>query len=141
MSIIRKRKCDATNETIDFNKDYIKEIIGQLKTGFNAAISNEIEASLVDFLAVENQFNPKTSSVIAITVLKSQMCNYLSYFPNFQWVYHSKLNEAKSTQADDINYKLAKFDLYSVANPNLIFNESDDLVTIIDDILDGDAGI
>lgn len=83
--------------------------------------------------------------MVALAPLKSQLCNYLSYFPNFQVIYHSKSSpvlsthdENKTTSAvhgNEINAKLAKFGIYPVTNLTSVFNETEEIVTAFKDIL------
>lgn len=128
----RKRKADQ-NDSMDPNRvEFTKTIADQLRQVLNSDISDEFEAKLTKFLAV-NQFNQKSSSLFAIAPLKSQMCSYLSHFPNFQVVYQSKISPSENN--NEMMSKLVKFGVYPSVNSNQIFNETDEFVNVVDDIM------
>lgn len=129
----RKRKADQTIENLEQPSCDFKQVLcDRLKSILNIENFEEIEANLDRFL-VSNHFNSKTSSLVAVGPLKSQICNYLSYFPNFQVLYHSK-----STDQDQTIARLMKFGLYPVLNPSMAFNETDEMSSVVEDILNKD---
>ena len=110
----------------------------------NIELQNEVESRLVTFLT-NNQFNLKTSSLIALAPFKSQACSYLSYFPNFQIAYHSKSSavflDSKSSpprnSTNELATKLAKLGLYSVTNTSSVFNETEEIASAVNDCVYG----
>lgn len=142
----KKRKATDSNESLQEinNRDYKQVLVEQMKGLLNSDISDEVQAKFFEFL-LSSHFNPKTSSLVAITPLKSHLCSYMSYFPNFQMVYNSfkplqhntNVSSSSTTNSNEMFAKLAKFGLYQVVNSSLVFNQTDEFVKVVDDILNG----
>ena len=88
----------STNEQAESELLVHQHVVDKLKLalgGFNAAS----EENLFRFLS-DTRYSPALhhSSLLAIRPLHSPMCNYLSYFDNFQHVYHSPTNALRQQQ-------------------------------------------
>lgn len=136
------------DENLDQNRDVRQILIDQLKILLNSEIPGEIEAKFVEFLT-NRHFNPKTSSLVLLAPLKSHLCNYVSYFPNFQVMYNSKQQQQQQLLSSPtsnpknnemLHVKMSKFGLYQVASPSLVFNETDEFTNVVDEIVNGDDG-
>lgn len=131
---------------MEMNHDnLIKKILNKIQFAFNINIGGEMEVNFSNFLA-DNQFDENTSSLIVISHLKSQMCNYLSYFQNFQIVYHSKSTASNysndkltsSSVVDDLETKLTKIGVYPILNDiSSIHQQTEEEALVIDEILNG----
>lgn len=105
---------------------------------------SSIESNFLDFLN-KNQFSTDTCSLIAIKPLKSQMCNYLNYFENFQHIYQSLPGTTQSHQngsnfnnnSNDLDFQLSKFGIYPIPVNyfNAVHIENQDEKNVIDQLL------
>lgn len=95
VSLFNKAKLNSRSNENGLN---INSILDRIKTVCNLNIDSKSEENLEKFLK-ENEFSAESSSLLAIKPLRSQICNYLSYFENFQYVYQS----ASQLHSDNIN--------------------------------------
>ena len=78
---------NKSNEVLDeqmLSANFVEALLNKIKTLLN--LDTQIFDNLNEFLH-KNDFSFSTSSLIAFAFLKSQMCNYISSFPNFKHVY------------------------------------------------------
>jgi hypothetical protein len=123
------------NESIDqnsFSNNVVDDVIQKVQFYINTV--NLDQERLKEFLT-KNDFSPITSSLIAITFLKSKLCNYLSYFSNFKTIYQQNANTKSATKS--LDEKLAGFGVFPVSDDkcNAIHIESSEELAIVNGLL------
>lgn len=109
LTILNKQEDDA-----NFGLTY-HQIISKIQNLFHINIENSIEENLRNFL-VKTNFNNKTSSLFAIRPLKSQLCNYICHFDNFQTVYQTNMNSSELTAENQSMYQIMnKFGIFPIS--------------------------
>ena len=138
LSIINNRDESQTNDENSLDAEYVIMQI-KLNTGLN--IDNQMEMKIREFL-VQAQFSSNTSSVFVLRPLKAHMCNYLSYFENFQHVYQSpsaliSSDDDKNQNLANFDAKLEKFNIFPIGSEhfNAIHLEREEEVAIFNEIL------
>jgi hypothetical protein len=127
------------NENIDPNnvpENAADSLIQKIITNLN--VTTPIEDRLRDFLG-RNDFSLSSSSLIAVTFLKSQLANYINYFDNFKTVYQqtSKSDAENRAQAVKLTARLAKGGIFPVSEENLnaVHTESSEENAIVDQLI------
>ena len=80
----------------------------------NLNIDNSLYLKLKEFI-IRNEFSTGSSSLFALKNLKSQICDYLSYYDNFHHLYQSGIG---LTKQQDFDSKLAKIGIFPVDAEN-----------------------
>ena len=146
LSILNNRNESHENDNNE-NTQEIDYLSMQIRANTGLEFDNQLELKLREFLK-QNKFNSSTSSLFVLRALKSHMCNYLSYFENFQHVYQSP-SALVSNIADDKNQNLANFDakleklnIFPIGSEhfNAIHLERDEEIAIVNEILSSKGG-
>lgn len=136
-------KNQNANETVNNdmnNKDQFGNfLLDRIKFYLNIVIDQAVEEKLQNFLCQDENFNFQTGSLVVIHTLKSQMCNYLSYFENFKNVYqslHDNKSELKKTN-NQIDEKISKIGLYPVSRSHFdhIRLDNNEEISVIREII------
>ena len=137
VSISNTQIVENSYDQLDDNQK--EDLAKQIMLKCNISIDNSIFLSLKKFMT-SNEFCAQTSSLFALKILKSQMCDYLSYFDNFHHIYQSGIGFAKQ---QDFDSKLAKIGVFPVDPQNLgaIKIERTEEKQIVKEILENSDGI
>jgi hypothetical protein len=112
LSILNTQNVEANCNQID---DSQKEAIAkQMMSKFNLNIDNSQYLKFKEFMS-QNKFTAETSSLFALKILKSQSCDYLSYYENFHHIYQSGIG---LSEHQDFDSKLAKLGIFPVEPQN-----------------------
>jgi hypothetical protein len=129
---------EDSNETIVNIEQQIhflaNRIITVAQSDFN---NNQTNHNLREFL---KDFSLKTTTLFFVRSFKSQMCNYLSNFNNFQQVYHTFTGIQKDQQQNEFDIKFARLGLYPVLEYsfNTIYTESEEERNVIKEFFNSD---
>jgi hypothetical protein len=146
LSILNNRNESHENDNNE-NTQEIDYLSMQIRANTGLEFDNQLELKLREFLK-QNKFNSSTSSLFVLRALKSHMCNYLSYFENFQHVYQSP-SALVSNIADDKNQNLVNFDakleklnMFPIGSEhfNAIHLERDEEIAVVNEILSSKCG-
>lgn len=137
LSIANSRSSNEMDQ-IDVSSD----LLNKIKDCLSLTLENSMDQKLQDFLQ-KNNFSPNSSSLFILRSLKSQFCNYISYFENFQHIYQSQLVGSKNDivnlnlNSSEIDSLMAKLGIYPVPSNffNAIHVESLEEKTVVNEIL------
>ncbi|CAF0868791.1 unnamed protein product [Brachionus calyciflorus] len=124
----------------EFNELEYQNILRKLRNNFNLNIEAISNDKFREFL-VKNNFHTGTSSLLVIRPLKSQLCNYICYFDNFQQVYQNSLgfneNEINRSDMNQFDCSLHKFGIFPVSEEffNAVHIENDNERLVIEEVL------
>lgn len=118
------------------NSNFIQsyeQILSKIQIISQINIDNLVEENIRNFL-IKSNFDNQNSSLIAIRPLKSQPCNYICNFQNFQNIYQT------SKESNELlNQLFNKFGIFPIPcqNFNAIHYERDNEKNIVQQILTG----
>jgi polynucleotide 5'-hydroxyl-kinase GRC3/NOL9 len=132
---------EVNTNALLLNERQREDLLNKLQLNCDFTMDTDQKKQLNEFL-LKNDFTAETSSLIVLQELKSQMCNYLSYYENFHHIYQAA-NGLMIEEERDFDSKLAKMGVFpvQVQNFNAIKMETSEEKLVADDILNHRDGI